>query len=484
MGTRESERPPGANAARAHPRRPAAAAAPLIELLHPRGAGASLGSRDVVFLEPLRRPGHRAWAAAVDEAQGVLAPDGIVYALPGRRARGRVCRLLRRRGFTVLRLAHLPAAARPSYLVPVRRAPLAFALERLGTGAVLRRRVGRALLRVPGGERLVGMALADVGVAAVRPPARPAAWLRPDGGSCEAPLVGQSWRGAEEGRTVFCFAADGEPSVVAKVTTGGAAGEAGEADALARLAPVAARAGARVPSPISHARRGGLSIVVETAVAGTPAAAVLERRPRSLPDVLDALAAWLLAWNRLTARVEPLRAHELAEAVLAPASELAPGLPDGDAYSAWLSERCAELDGEPLARVSSHGDLTMRNVLLAGGGAIGIVDWEAADAGRFPLGDLAYAAVDAVDASTGYSSRARAFERCFGRGDELGVGARVTRLARALEVPPEATEICLHAAWLGHALDERRRLHGTAAPRPFLGLVELLAAGVARREPT
>jgi hypothetical protein len=118
--------------------------------------------------------------------------------------------------------------------------------------------------------------------------------------------------------------------------------------------------------------------------------------------------------------------------------------------------------------VDAHLDLTTANVLLAGDD-IAVVDWAEAHGGCLPLVDLLYAAADACAAADSYRDRAAAFRSA---SYERLVHPHENRIAHALGLQPAVRELCLHATWLHHAVNE---LRGTATQTPFRRIVEEVA---------
>ena len=239
----------------------------------------------------------------------------------------------------------------------------------------------------------------------------------------------------------------------------------------------AARAGAIVPRFLAAGQLDDRSILVESGVAGTLAAASLQRRPHSLVKVLDSLTAWIELWHAQTAQPALLSDELAAVELLGPARELEPLV--GPAYVARLERFCEQVRGTAIPLVAVHGDLTMWNVLLQRRPArLGVVDWETAKAASLPVGDLAYAAVDLCAAADGYQDRAAAFERCFSTHGNLAavVGARMRRVIDAAAVEPAAVRFAFHACWLHHARNERLGL-GATEEGPFQQIARSLASG-------
>jgi len=266
-----------------------------------------------------------------------------------------------------------------------------------------------------------------------------------------------------------------KPSTIAKtgLTSRSAEAVGHEAEMLRRLGPSAAQAGAHVPSVIALGSVNGRPVVVETALEGRSAAAVLNTRPGRLGDVLDRVTTWLERWSCLTRVTQPIDAAQLQTEVLEPAAML--GL--GEAYRRWLEHRCEALAGRPAPLVDAHNDLTMWNVLLDDRGGMGIVDWETARQRSMPLGDLFYAVVDAVSAADSYRNRIHAFTECFSPGGAHAARVRALerRLQNAVEASEEIAQLSLHACWLQHAANEHRATPPGEA-RPFLEIVRMMAS--------
>jgi hypothetical protein len=117
----------------------------------------------------------------------------------------------------------------------------------------------------------------------------------------------------------------------------------------------------------------------------------------------------------------------------------------------------------------------MFNVLVGRNG-LGVVDWESAAVERFPLTDLAYAAVDAAAAAGRYEDRVSAFEDCLssdGQHVRL-VGGLLRRLATAVGATEEVAELSFHACWLHHAANEQRDAR-VDTKRPFVAILRQVA---------
>jgi hypothetical protein len=454
--------------------------------LVPSRASRSDEDVDLVLLLPsnseLRAEGwlHKASMRAAS----AIGPSGVVYAVVPRRFRRRMRGFLERADLVVEpAVAHLPDAQAPRYLVPLERSPWRYALGRLISARRWSRAVLRLLSTVPDGSALLTLALPSLGLVARRAGGPHLAdWIfdltgeeREPGGA----IVGTSWRGTGGPLTLHAFAAgDAVPWAVVKV----ASGAQQEAAALSSLGPSARAAGARVPHTLAQTSYNDTSLLVETVVAGRPAADILARSPGRFVPIVESVTDWLEQWNRATASAVVLDQAVLDSRVLVPGKSLASLLPNRVNYLRWLRARCAEVVGHHVPLVAAHNDLTMWNVAVdEDASTIAVLDWETA-AQSLPLVDFFYAVTDAAAASERYASRLRAFESCFAPG-----GSRVSfvaqhqrRLAAAVGADPRLAELAFHSCWLRHATNERaeRRDGGE-----FLKIVQWLARGVNRESP-
>lgn len=471
-----------------------------VELLHPRGVverAVVLGSAcprrlmperpaadaegcDLSLVVPSRAelatPG---WLEQAARAAATLAPDGIAYAIVPPRARLRLLRELGKHGLTrQTAFAHLPGSNEPRYLVPLTAPSGLYALSSLIPIRAGRRRLARAALRHHRSRELLGLVWPDAGVAARRPEADPlGAWLFALDGSRtngSPPIITAGSRRSPSFVLHRMSSDRHAPTGVAKVRSDGTAEV--ESELLRRLAPAARAAGAAVPQPLAVESDGARSVLLESPLEGRSAAVLLADAPRNLVRLHEQLASWLAAWNTATAAVRDLDDGRLAEALLEPAAAVAAFLDDGAGYVSWLEERCSRVRGGPFPLVATHNDLTMSNVFMSDAAGLGVVDWETARPEGWPLGDFAYAAVDAAAATSRYANRKQAFLACFGRGGRHAEHVRSLWAAqvRALPVRPELVQLCFHACWLHHAVNEGRAAEA-AAPRPFMEILRVVA---------
>jgi hypothetical protein len=355
-------------------------------------------------------------------------------------------------------MVHVSDAIAGRYLVPLEPRALRYALAGAVPSRPATRRLLAWLLRLPVGLGVVREAAPSIGECFQRPGApSPFAWLHGYLGerALSVAVLGVSHRVDAVTAALHCTdPSTGELAslVKAPLDLAGAARLLQEAAATRLHAPAATRAGARV-AQLSLAPADA-PLIIQSAVAGTPASALLAATPGLLPSVLNQLYGWLERYGRQTRVLRIFDAELLNRELIAPLERVAPMLPP--AYV----RRVARLGWRHLGRnmpvTAAHADLTMWNVLLSPSEAPGVIDWETARATALPLGDLLYGAVDAVAAASNYRDRPAAFRDCFVREGAWYplVGGLSSRLGSALELEPEWQELCFHACWVAHAAAE------------------------------
>ena len=478
----------------------------LLELLHPDGIAkrilvigsncpapllpascrAAGGHADVVVVAPTAtecRAGGWLQKAAKLTSQ-TLAADGVAYVLTPPRWRLRIRAPLEKHGLSIDQaVVHLPSRVQSRYLVPLRSTPARYAFSKLLPIPPWGRFLAAAAFRFPGIEQLLERILPSVAHVVRRPGARPPfEWLfrlSPEVNGSGNVVIRTSWRGQDGAVIMYYFpASDARPSAIAKLnlTMARAADRVYEASILSRLGPGARSAGADVPQPLWSGQVNDHPVLLQTAIDGRSVASVLTSHPRRLFDVMDGVISWLERWNRSTMLIRPLDLELLSREILAPAALLSPLIEQGNEYRDWLAKRCATLTGVPVPLVATHNDLTMWNIFLGERGLISVIDWEAAREQALPLVDFVYAVTDAVLLAGGCVDRAKAFEACFTPGGayEHFSAKLLGRLRRAVQMPDELADLCVHACWLHHAVNE---YHSNRPPdsRPFLKVVQRLA---------
>jgi len=428
---------------------------------------------DLVLLAPSgdQRRDPKWIQRAVHIAASRLSSSGMVYVVPSR-----AMSLRRALGSSGLHsagtLLHVPDLARSRHVVPLGTAAERYALSGRLPMRRLKRFAATAALRSPWTTTLV-----PTGTLLRRPPAIPlAGWLFELEGSLRPPgsaLLTVSMAAAG-GNIVHRFSG-GEtvPDAVAKVS----ARANDELHGLLRVAPAAARAGARVPSVLSSGTLASVPLVLQSAVSGRPAALLIEQKHRVVRDLQERVATWLERWGRASAQVRELTHADLERFVLSPAIELAALATERTSYLEYLSALCSRAVGARCPFVPSHGDLTVANIVIDECPELGIVDWEEASEDSLPLMDFFYATADAVAAAHGYADRAEAFVSCFAPDGEhvLFLRALRRRLAGALGVDDLVQEVCFHACWLHHAANEAGR-SADSRTGPFVTILQTIAS--------
>jgi len=458
------------------------------EVLRPRrpepGAG---GHADLVVLAPtrdeLREP---TWLeSAVEATAASLADDGVVYVLSPPRLRWRIVRLLAERGIAIkMSFIHDPDTVGLRCLVPLSPAAATYAFTNLVATRPGRRRIVLLALRAGWIARLLARALPGAGLAAGRPTSRPLFdWLfalRSEDIHTPLAVVSVSWRSAGGSLVAHGFAGGAPgPAIVAKVRGPAPPGPVEEAAIIQRLGRAASDAGVAVPEPLLVETGEHRALMLETALEGSVAAAILAETPALVPSLTRRLVEWLENWNADTRSEERLASDWFEQEVLEPARALAPLLPDGGRYVEWLESRCRTLAGTAVPLVATHNDLTMVNVFVGRSGSLGVVDWESAREQGLPLVDFYYAAVDAAAAANRYADRFAAFREQFGgeAGSSSTVRELERRLVAALDLRPEVVELAFHVCWIQHA-DAEQRATLEPARGPFLEILRSVADSV------
>jgi hypothetical protein len=437
-------------------------------------------SADFVILAPgwALYPWSRSLKNLVAEAVAAMAPGAVLYGVPPRHLRRRTMRLLRDHGLKIgAPTLHLRGGA-ARYYIPLTERSLRFAVD---TWPLARRWLLLAgLLRaLPRSSAILRWLLPTIGFAASRGENSTFSWLlsRLHDTPTEA-LVATSWRQTEGSALVFSFAGKNRvPVVVAKQAAPSKRATAlHESNMLTEVASTAERAGVGVPRLIEFLDAPRQTYLLETGVSGRPISQLLPNRPRELSTVIHKLSTWLEAWHRASVQIAPLTRAECEELILEPARSLAEGLHFGPEYLGWLHEVSSQLIGRDVPWVNTHNDLTMANVLQDNGGRISVVDWEAARVRGLPLADFWYSVCDAATVC-GSSDRATMFNQCF--LEEGALSALVTphdrKLREIVGGPPEWLELCFHACWLEHAINEQTEKAVDEAS-PFLAIANALAS--------
>jgi len=476
---------------------------PLVfQLLHPdapphrvlvigNGSAASLipstrstaGPADVVAIIPDLNEGRsNRWITRASlNARESMASDSLVVALGPPLFRARLARNLRQHGFSVTgSLLLLPNATEPNQLVPTSTAALRYALTALRTLPRPLSRLVKLLLANTSAAKLVSKLAPNVALIARYPASRPAmAWLDPPNAppiEGDTAIVSLSWRNPTASAVVHRFSqASSFPTQVVKLGLDPPRRAAvdWENHQILSLGPSARDAGVRVPHVQRIVKKPGAIGLVQEPLSGTVAARLIGRGDLNPSAILEELGSWLARWTRDTTTVPSDGVTSWLDEMLETAAYLSRELKHGERYLGWLRERCAAPAVIPL--VAAHNDLTMWNVIWDPGAPPGIVDWETASNAGLPTTDFVYAAVDARLAARRDGNRLAAFLSCFGSSSSNEqIGTLHHQIAEGVGMNIDAMELCFHAGWLQHALNESRT--APAVERgPFFEIVEWLA---------
>jgi hypothetical protein len=427
----------------------------LLALLHPDGDG-----RPPLNLVTL---GPEAGETEICAAAEALAPDGVLCVTQSPTRRRKTVALLRAKGIEVRQaLLQRRTADGSERLVSLRP-------------EVLRRADARRF--PPGLHALVRHWHPDVVLLGRRPEGRPTAeWALPEQAATEEPsvLIRMKHRAGLSATVMQLFDRRGRLIGIAKLAT--------DEDRIVREAELLTRLGAAVRTSGAELPRGrltrlpdGAAALLATAIEGRQADKLLGRGEIGVEAFVRRVADWLERWSAGTRQVRVIDGSWLAQMVLVPAEALATSLTGGAGHLDWMRARCAKIEGHPIPLVATHGDLTASNILLLEGARLGVLDWESARESGLPLGDLAYASVDAAWAAGGRRDRVEAFKSCFEPGGKYWASTRerVRQLQRVCGLSDDIALLSLHACWLHHAVDEGRK-RAPSEPRPFLDIVNCL----------
>lgn len=127
---------------------------------------------------------------------------------------------------------------------------------------------------------------------------------------------------------------------------------------------------------------------------------------------MEQITDWLECWNRATVTWRRIDDLDLEAELLVPARLLAPSLEGGTEYASWLESQSRRIRGLRVPFVATHNDLTMWNVLVDSGPALGVVDWEMSREAGLPLVDFYYAAVDVAMCTKRIRARSEGYAAC------------------------------------------------------------------------
>jgi hypothetical protein len=435
----------------------------------------------VVFAPTAAECGAVGWLEdALRELKQRLAPDGIVYVVAPPLSRLTLARLFNHCDLAIDHaILHLPDPASSRYLIPLAFAPARYAVSNILSLTFYKRLLAVAGLCLIRSSKLFRWLFPSTCLVVHRPGDRPIfEWLfRLNSERDGNVLLTTSSRGNEGAVALHCFSSGAQkPSAIAKITMKPTEAVMGEVAAQGRLGPAAHAAGAQVARVLSLTNVGDRSVLLQTALRGQLLGALLASQPNRLAGVLERLVCWLESWNRSTRTTVAVDAEFFEREILAPARLITAEIDQGKEYQQWLEIACRAQGGTEIPLVTAHNDLTMWNLLLDADEGLGVVDWESACEHVFPFVDFFYATADAVMIARGSKDRSKIFPECFlpGGGHERMIAGLLRRLRPAIGAGDELVELCFHACWLHHAVNERRATR-PAEPQPFREIVQWLA---------
>ena len=444
------------------------------------GAAADGSPIDFALVAPGPAEASARWLQeSVAETAARLEAEGVLCVVVPRRHRQDAQRLIRRAGFSAIgtllmvppwpRSAHVMSLAAPALRDAGTRHLGLHPATASGVAAVAGTSAGRAL-----GRRVApGCALLAARSAATDP-LRWLAALDGSPGRCAATATIGARRDAQVAAVLRFTTGARTPDLLVKVALCPTGLERLEREraALQALGDAARRAGAGIAAVVAAPAPG---LLAASALPGSPASALLARDPALAAEILTALGGWLARWNAATSTRAPAQPEWLHRLLVAPAERLeavGSDAPLGQ-YVAALRSLAERLAGREVVLTATHNDLTMSNVLVAGG-HLSVVDWEGASAAGPPLSDLWYAIADGVSRArrVAHAQAVRALaRRCAPLPAALAYAPE--EHARGLGLAEDESLLSFHACWLHHAGNELDR---GARDGPFRAVVEAVAA--------
>lgn len=254
----------------------------------------------------------------------------------------------------------------------------------------------------------------------------------------------------------------GEPEAVVKLTRAPAfnARLENERRALDALERAGVGGDGSVPRTLFAGTHAGLAVVGETAVAGIPFRRLTSARP-DCPLAARAVE-WLVDLGARTAHPgDPAEAGAVLDGLFARYRELYAPEPEERAFLAAQIDSLRRSAAFPL--VFQHGDPGTWNLLATGAGAVGFLDWEAAEPDGMPLWDLFYLLRSfgvTVARAGGVRDSLRGLARGYLADTELArrLAAATADACDRAGVAVELVEPLFYTCWMHRALKEACRL--------------------------
>ena len=271
---------------------------------------------------------------------------------------------------------------------------------------------------------------------------------------------------------LFLALADGsmDPVLVAKLSRLPGRSDVLDREAMNLRTVQAARPGGfdSAPRLVADDVVADTHLLVETGVPGRPLSApMVRRRPHAWAE---ALLAWVTELHTATIERSADAGDAFDRLLAEPLDDFEDRLPPSsttDDLIARTRELTAPLRDLEIPLVLEHGDLSAPNILVSNAGALGVVDWELAEAASLPAQDLFFALAYLAFAR----ARAGRTEQCLTafRDAFFGVDAWawpfVERYATALGLPREALGPLFVACWSRYVVKRAARLLDPGAGR-------------------
>ena len=192
---------------------------------------------------------------------------------------------------------------------------------------------------------------------------------------------------------LFFVLAEGrrDPLLVAKVPR--LAGDNGQLDRevgnLRRVQALQPGGFDSIPRVLAYEDYGGHRLLIETAVEGQPLRPDYVRQHPA--EGIGPVTEWLIDFHRASARPASEISDWFERLVALPLAQLAGVFPENAPEQPWIEamrEAVAPLREARFPLVFEHGDFSSPNILLGPERAVGVVDWELAEAAGLPGSDI------------------------------------------------------------------------------------------------
>ncbi|MGH9147929.1 MAG: phosphotransferase [Vicinamibacterales bacterium] len=267
------------------------------------------------------------------------------------------------------------------------------------------------------------------------------------------------------GHVIFLVLADWlrTPILVGKVPRLAAdnGGLAREAANLRMLQTIRSGGFDSVPQVVAYEDGQSWSLLLETAVIGTPVDLWGRRRSR-----IDEVVDWLIEFHTSTMRPSETVRDWYTRLADEPCEQFLTLLP-GDGVARHLIDRTScvarALYEEDVPLVFEHRDFCPLNILVDHDGAIGVVDWELGEPDGLPALDLFFFLTAAAFARDGAGTEKRclaAFRTAF-FGPTAWARPHISRYANRVGLSADLLKPLFILCWSRHVTTLARRLHSS-----------------------